>query len=48
MFMNTENGRKTNEPQKSVLNLSQRLHFGRSNKHAVYSKFDLFITPVKI
>ena len=32
VYMNTENS-KTNEPQKFVLNLSQRLNSRSSNKH---------------
>ena len=44
--MNTENS-KTNEPHKFVLNLSQRLDFGTSDKHVALQIFSI-ITRGKI
>ena len=40
IFMNTENS-KTNEPQKSVLNLSQRLKLRSSNKHVALQNLSI-------
>ena len=38
IFMNAENN-KTNEPHKSVINLSQRLDLRNSNKHVTHQNF---------
>ena len=41
IFMNTENS-KTNEPQKFVPNLSQRLDLTSSNKHAALQNLSIY------
>ena len=41
--MNMENS-KTNEPQKLVLNLSQRLDLRSSNKHAALQNLSIYYT----
>ena len=43
IFMNTENC-KTNEPQKFVLNLSQRLDLRSSNKHVALQNLSIYYT----
>ena len=43
IFMKTENS-KTNEPQKFVLNLSQRLDFRSSNKHVALQNLSIYYT----
>ena len=44
IFMNTEN-KKTNEPHKFVLNLSQRLDLRGSNKHiALFIYFSIYFS----
>ena len=43
IFMNTEN-RKTNEPHKFVLNLSQRLDLRSSDKHVALQKLSIYYT----
>ena len=43
IFMNTENS-KTNEPHKSVLNLSQRLKLKGSNKHISLQYLSIYYT----
>ena len=43
VFMNTEH-RKTNEPHKFVLNLSQRLDLRRSNKHVALQNLSIYYT----
>ena len=42
-FMNTGN-RKTSEPHKFVLNLSQRLDLRSSNKHVALQNFSIYYT----
>ena len=46
IFMNTEN-RKTNEPHKCVLNMSQRIDLG-AQINMLFFKMYLFITCGKI
>ena len=43
IFFNTENS-KMNEPQKSVLNLSQRLDLRSSNKHVALQNLSIYYT----
>ena len=43
IFMNTENN-KTNEPQKFVLNLSQRLDLRSSDKHVAFQNLSIYYT----
>ena len=43
IFMNTEN-RKTNEPYKIVLKLSQRLDFKSSNKYVTLQNWSIYYT----
>ena len=43
IFMNTENS-NTNEPQKSVLNLSQRLDLRSSDKHVTLQNVSIYYT----
>ena len=43
IFMKTEN-RKTNEPHKFVLNLSQRLNLRSSNKHVALQNLSIYYT----
>ena len=43
IFMNMENS-KTNEPQKLVLNLSQRLDLRSSNKHVALQNLSIYYT----
>ena len=43
IFMNTENS-KTNERNKFVLNLSQRLHLKSSNKHVALQNLSIYYT----
>ena len=43
IFMNTGN-RKTNEPHKFVLNLSQRLDLRSSNKHVALQNLSIYYT----
>ena len=42
-FMNTENS-KTNDPDKFVLNLSQRLDLRSSNKHITLQNLSIYYT----
>ena len=46
IFMNTENS-KTNEPQKFVLNLSQRLNLRSSNKHVALQNLSVYYNVEK-
>ena len=41
IFMNLENS-KTNEPQKFVLNLSQRIDLRSSNKHVILQNLSVY------
>ena len=43
IFMNLENS-KTNEPQKFVLNLSQRIDLRSSNKHVILQNLSVYYT----
>ena len=43
IIMNMENS-KTNEPQKLVLNLSQRLDLRSSNKHVALQNLSIYYT----
>ena len=43
IFMNTKNS-KTNEPQKFVLNLSQRLDLRSLNKHVTLQNLSIYYT----
>ena len=43
IFINTEN-RKTNDPHKFVLNLSQRLDLKSSNKHVALQNLSFYYT----
>ena len=43
IFTNTENS-KTNEPNKFVLNLSQRLDLRSSNKHVALQNLSIYYT----
>ena len=43
IFMNLENS-KTNEPQKFVLNLSQRIDLSSSNKHVILQNLSVYYT----
>ena len=43
IFMNTENS-KTNEPHKFVINLSQILDLGSSNKHVAFQNLSIYYT----
>ena len=43
IFMNTENS-KTNEPNKFILNLSQRLDLQSSDKHVVLHSLSIYYT----
>ena len=43
IFMNLENS-KTNEPQKFVLNLSQRIDLRSSNKHVILQNVSVYYT----
>ena len=43
IFMDLENS-KTNEPQKCVLNLSQRLDLKSSNKHIALENLSIYYT----
>ena len=43
IFMNTENS-QTNEPNKFVLNLSQRLDSRSSNRHVALQNFSIYYT----
>ena len=43
IFMNTENS-KTNEPDKFVFKLSQRLDLRSSNKHVALQKLSIYYT----
>ena len=44
IFMNTENKKKTNEPHKFVLNLSQRLDLRSLNIHVAVKKLYIYYT----
>ena len=43
IFMNTENS-KTNEPQKFILNMSQKLDLRSSNKHVTLQNLSICYT----
>ena len=43
IFMNLENS-KTNEPQKFVFNLSQRIDLRSSNKHVILQNLSVYYT----
>ena len=43
IFMNLENS-KTNEPQKFVLNLSQRIDLRSSNEHVILQNLSVYYT----
>ena len=43
IYINTEKS-KTNEPHKSVLNLSQRLDLRSSNKHVALQNLSIYYT----
>ena len=47
IFINTENS-KTNEPNKSVLNFSQRLDLRSSNKHIAFQNLSVYYTCEEI
>ena len=47
IFMNTENS-KTNEPQKLVLNLSQRSDLRYFNKHVALQNLSIYYTWKKV
>ena len=43
LVMNTENS-KPNEPHKFILNFSQRLNLGSSNKHVAFQNLSIYYT----